>query len=1577
MSETTVDKKVANKPSSDESALTEKQVVQLEDLPVVAPDILTPLLLVDAQFYQYGQLLLIKLADGRLIAVSHYFPDAPDLGLPADLALVDIATDVLSIEPEVFVNYLDALGQSNPELASSVNNQIAKAGEWDGVVSVANADKQDNEPNTEGDEKQPTEAELAEVETVDIAALELVDSAEGSDSSVLAFAPPEDAFAGTTAQDESPPNMAGPDASALSSLSSLNLGGLGGGGSSLGSLGGSAGSMIGTASVDGLTGVGGTNAIGGSLGSSQGTSSIGSSLGSASSNAFAPPGDAFTGPGVAPVGPRPTVNIDGTFTTSIAELNYRFGLDGGGVIEITADANVGSANDFINLTDAGSWRNDYNPNGFTTYSESAGPFSAYTAATSTILQADLITNNTFSISITGLATQNIAIGSATTADGVVALINANATLSMAGVTAYWNGDANADPFLGSSTFVVADPSGRIITAASFDVIGSLTLENSLTVGNISEIDFEVANYVDKFTDDPELGDFTTDQYNPESRHGNDHALVTQTNITRYSIVTSDIVNDEIAVGGANNADFISLDAGENDYDSLSFYDPTPGQEFTGDGDFDLVTSSAYTKITDISHLEGRGYGSNFINLNQLAVRGITEEMRELIVNMDGSFTLNSSTDVWVLDVSGDAGDRVDFSDASSWEYNGIVDEAAQMIDVLDGFVNAMPTVDTVTIDSTRDQFGNIQYQFTTTNGAETYYVNVSADILDHPDWFWSDGTAANDAYELPDTQFGSVDFGAGEDTLELNSGLVSKAQDFTGEGGDLANVEIINLTNTQSGNATATVDTATVDRTFVTDATDSNNMLSIIGDSVDSVTVSDIATDWTFLGSVAGTSGLTGFTFNQYAYRPGEASAVTLNIESELATGIADYYRGWEGDDVLTVFDNGYAEIDGGAGTDSIRVNAASQTYTSAMAPISNIEIIDGAGHTGATAFTVSEAFVDLQGGILTFLGDSGSDTVALSDMANWSWAGQVNVFGVTTFQYKSLDGSATLNVQSNLASTPGIFFNGTAVDDTFTAPDLTFISLDGAGGTDWLEVTTDNYDFTAMGIAAKIDNLEVIDARAHSGASTVTLNLASVGAMTDADNKIHVLGDAADTVVISDLNTNWSYIAHVDGIDDFTGMRFYQYQSLDGTHVINVFDGILGQPDVRVLGDIGGASNDILVVEDLSFSLVDGLTGTDTLQVEQAGVLDFTSLGSSINNMEAIDLTGVATSATVSADFVLAATDTNNKLVIQGDNSDAFSFSDAASWNYMGVIDASGPWDDLHVYQGMAGGGEDVFIYQETNLGSVVVDATGTAGDDLFRFADKEDTNLDGGLGTDTLAIAAHTGTQTVDFSGGTVVTGIEILDLRNSSTEEVTFDLASVAGADSNGIFVLGDAGQDMIDVSNAGQWSLTSRATFSDAPDMYVYAGSGGQTLYVQTDLVQDLYQIAGSTAGDDVFTVIDTNFGALDGGGGAFDRIQFLQDGNIDLANLGGSSLTSVEVVDLSNGLANNLSLTAASIGSAASSDQFYVLGEVGDSLTLAAGDNWQFQDSLVVSSSLTLDSYTSTATGGTTVYVDSQVTTSVA
>jgi len=1048
MSEKKLDLDSMDKVESTSKGVPE-QVIALTDIPIALPEILTPRLLVDAQLYQYGQLLLIELADGRLLIVNQYFPDAPDIGLPADIANGEFITDMMMAEAGVFTPYLDELAQTNTSLFNSINAQFAPAVQW-----IINTEIYVASPSTlEGN----VLADLVDAENDPIPGLE-------QQAADPLYQPAT--FTTTTSLgglgDTDSAGVSSPNASALGSLSSLSLGGLGGG-------------------------------------SAQGLSSIGGALGAATSLALAPPSDGLASSTSGNVSFDPieeSVDITGGIELSIAELNYRFA---GTMPSLQL---VGSGE--VTFTDADNW---IRLGGVASSSGATGTFSAARLQENSFFAfIDQPTFSSFTITITGVGTVTVDLTGVTDTAEVADVIAADTTLSAAGIQTYWNGDANT--FLGFNPFgalVIADPSSRTITEASISgpAIGDL----ALIIGN--DIPIQNASI----------------------------SLAGNHNITQFRIDAESERDDDFSIGGANNTDFISLQAGVRDYDSLSFFDPGGG-----DADYDFVTNSAYTKIFNISHIEARGNGDNTILLNQAAVRGMS----------DASISVANT---WSLDISGDATDRVDFTDAASWEYSGIIADSTRTITFLDDVNFSIIRVFT-------QDLGNIQYQYIAINGAETYTVHISADILDHPDWFWSGGTSGDDAYELPDTQFGGVDFGAGTDTLELNSGLVSKTQNFIGEGGDLANVEIINLTNTQSGNAIATIDTATVDRSFVTDATDSNNTLSFIGDSVDSVAIADVATDWTFLGSTAGSDGLTGFTFNQYAYRPGEAGEVILNIETELATAIPNYYRGWDNDDII--------------------------------------------------------------------------------------------------------------NIQAG--------------------------------------------DFAA----------------------------------------------------------------------------------------------------------------------------------------------------------------------------------------------------------------------------------------------------------------------IDGGLGRDTAVFATSSGVRELDLtSATTTINSIEIFDLRNSSEENLTFDLSGVGRADDDTVFVLGDAGLDSVGVTNAGDWTLVGRANFTDAPDTYLYQGTGGEALYVQTDLLQNFEQLAASTAGDDLFRVIDTDFGALNGGSGNFDRINFLQDGDIDLANLGGSSLNSVEVADLTNGVVNNLSLTAASIELAASVDQFYILGEAGDSVTLSAGDNWQFQESLTVSPSLTLDSYTSTATGGTTVYVDSQVATSIA
>jgi len=615
-----------------------------------------------------------------------------------------------------------------------------------------------------------------------------------------------------------------------------------------------------------------------------------------------------------------------------------------------------------------------------------------------------------------------------------------------------------------------------------------------------------------------------------------------------------------------------------------------------------------------------------------------------------------------------------------------------------------------------------------------------------------------------------------------------------------------------------------------------------------------------------------------------------------------------------------------------------------------------------------------------------------LQDSTNWNYFGEVSAFAETLYQYKNLDNTATLNVQKNLATTPGIFFNGNNNDNNFFAPDLEFSSLDGKGGTDWLFILADDYDFTgtdsnSVSIASKIDNLEVIDARDNSsnqpGAINITLNAVTVAAIAGVDsngfNKLTIMGDADDSVSISDMASNWSWIGLVDGIDEFTGKQFYQYQTLDGNNVINIWDNINTRPEVRAIGDIGGIlKHDIIQVEDTSFTLVDGKTGTDTLQITQTGSIDLTGTGAKINNIEVIDITGNATTLTLDADFVQQL-NSSATLVVKGDSGDQLSLADAAQWRYAGSLTASGPWTDLHAYQGTATDGSSTWLYAETDLGAPLFDAIGTSGNDLIQLLDKEDAHVDGQAGFDTLELLGNN--STVNFGSGKTIQSIEQLKLGNASQQTVSFDLSTVDNADSNSLYVQGDAGQDTINAATGADWVLSGRTSFTDAPDMYQYqAESGAQTLnlYIQTDLIQGLYQTPTATTADDQLWLLNDQFGTLNTSTG-FDRLLFAQQGTIDLSNSNaGNSLRQVEAVDMSNGVNNSLSIsTDKVILNDTAKNEFYILGENGDELNLDASDDWTQGNSYQVSNDLSWDSYSSSSNVSgqaetATIYVDANV-----
>ncbi|WP_339907504.1 Ig-like domain-containing protein, partial [Pseudomonas guineae] len=93
-----------------------------------------------------------------------------------------------------------------------------------------------------------------------------------------------------------------------------------------------------------------------------------------------------------------------------------------------------------------------------------------------------------------------------------------------------------------------------------------------------------------------------------------------------------------------------------------------------------------------------------------------------------------------------------------------------------------------------------------------------------------------------------------------------------------------------------------------------------------------------------------------------------------------------------------------------------------------------------------------------------------------------------------------------------------------------------------------------------------------------------------------------------------------------------------------------------------GGEGNDALSVTDLGFTLVDGGNGTDTLYLDDAGInLDLTALQNNIENIEALDISGInGNDLLLDEGLVTAITDSNNTLRIEGDSSDSLTLNAA-----------------------------------------------------------------------------------------------------------------------------------------------------------------------------------------------------------------------------------------------------------------------------------------------------------------------------
>jgi len=120
---------------------------------------------------------------------------------------------------------------------------------------------------------------------------------------------------------------------------------------------------------------------------------------------------------------------------------------------------------------------------------------------------------------------------------------------------------------------------------------------------------------------------------------------------------------------------------------------------------------------------------------------------------------------------------------------------------------------------------------------------------------------------------------------------------------------------------------------------------------------------------------------------------------------------------------------------------------------------------------------------------------------------------------------------------------------------------------------------------------------------------------------------------------------------------------TLAGTAVAETFVGALGDDTLTGGGGAdafqGGAGDDLIEVSDMTFRRADGGAGEDTLALSGAGQeLDLANFANQILGIEVIDLTGSGgNSLTVTAERLLALSDTSNRLIVKG-NANDFVFS-------------------------------------------------------------------------------------------------------------------------------------------------------------------------------------------------------------------------------------------------------------------------------------------------------------------------------
>jgi hypothetical protein len=259
----------------------------------------------------------------------------------------------------------------------------------------------------------------------------------------------------------------------------------------------------------------------------------------------------------------------------------------------------------------------------------------------------------------------------------------------------------------------------------------------------------------------------------------------------------------------------------------------------------------------------------------------------------------------------------------------------------------------------------------------------------------------------------------------------------------------------------------------------------------------------------------------------GSADANVLNgggmADTINGSGGADQLRGFAGNDMLIIGDASFVRVDGGAGTDTLRLAGTSgftlNLSTLAAGAIKDIEVIDlVAGSLNNMLTVTQQTLMNLSTTTnrLTVLGDSGDTVNAFGFTLD---TGTITDKGITYTTYTN--GAAKLWVQQgvNVVTTPppsaGFFSTSFDSNDMLIVDDANFLGVDGGAGTDILPMAgTSGFTLDLPTLTpGAIKDIEPIDLVAGELNNMLTITQQTLLDFSTTSDLLTVLGDSGDTV--------------------------------------------------------------------------------------------------------------------------------------------------------------------------------------------------------------------------------------------------------------------------------------------------------------------------------------------------------------------------------------------------------------------------------------------------------------------------------